>query len=163
MHTPRAGFQRHIIAKGEQNFSILIEGMSRFHALQELSLTAEKFSPQGETRYLFDLGLHRLGDQVYFVIARLEEGVIVVRMNRHRKAGGQSPRRRRPDDDGDIASCQFREFLGGFFKGISHIDGRGCFIFVLNFSGGKSRLAVDAPEDRLAPLVDVPILHHFRK
>ena len=153
------GVERDIVGEHERNGSV-VERVLRERKLKLLPLADEDRLAELEAGSLLDLGLEADGDEVDLAAA-LVEAVVVARMDRDRHRGGKRPRRRRPDYDVDILSGELGEDLRCVGVLVGDEDRGRSLVSVLDFRRGERRLAVGAPVDRLASLVDEPLVHHF--
>ena len=153
------GVERDVVGEHERNGSV-VERVLRERKLKLLPLADEDRLAELKPGSLLDLGLEADGDEVDLAAA-LVEAVVVARMNGDRHRGGKRPRRRRPDYDVDVLSGELGEDLRGVGVLVSDEDRGRSLVSVLDFRRGERRLAVGAPVDRLASLVDEPLVHHF--
>ena len=84
-------------------------------------------------------------------------------MKGDREVRRNRPRRRRPDEHGDVASCERRDPRRELARAFGcerelHVDRRRGVVLVLDLGLGERRAAVDAPVDRLLAFVDQALL-----
>ncbi len=107
------------------------------------------------------------GDDVDLALFTLYRRVLELRVDGDAEVGGQRPRRRRPDEEEDLARVVLvAEDLALEDLGLDRVlrereldvDGRARVLAVLDLGLGQSGLVVDAPVDGARALVDVAAL-----
>ncbi len=103
MDASRTGIEGDVVGKNEWHFPFFVEGVDCRKAFQFLSTATQDRFPENESRFLFH-GWHQFRSQEVDLVSGGYKHVFVINLEGYRHAGRESPRGRRPDDDGNILS-----------------------------------------------------------
>ena len=146
VHGARARIERDVFGEDAERRA-RVQRMLEADVLELRALHPRERLAEGLPAGRRHLGRQRLGDDDRAAVD-VVRGVVEVRMKRDRQIRRDRPRRRRPDENGDVAAGQ-REL---------DVDRRRGVILVLHLRLGERRAAVDAPVHRLLALVNQILL-----
>jgi len=157
VHRAGALFERHVVREDADRVTP-VEGVLKADPFEQISLEPRDRIPEGPVHALPNLARQLLRHD-HRRLADLVRPVGELRVEGDRQVRGDRPGRRGPDQDRDPPPGELGDpsaQLGCSFRGKRklHVDGWGAVVLVLDFGLGESRPAVDAPVDRLLPLVD---------
>ena len=164
VHRAGAGIERHVLAEHGKRAPI-VKRMVEPDAFELRALHARDRPIEAPADNLTDHRRKRFGDDDGAPLDVVRR-VVEFRMKCDRQIRRNGPWRRRPDEDGHVASGQrrnaCREIAGARrLQRELDVDRRRRVIFVLDFRFGQRRAAVDAPVNRLLAFVDESALHEF--